>query len=320
MALTARGALDALDAYLITQPGIGTLQDLQRAVLRKGEGMLERAGHWPILDFPLAIHRALEGEVADGYATAGACALFYAFADVVDDAQDHDLRADPWAKWGWEQAVNTGSSLLFLALQSLHDRLSPRSVAPAVEVFVRAGLEMTHGQHVDLLGQAMKEPTLEAYMQAIERKSGASFGAYAQVVAIANGLVASESLRHRDFGRLLGMMFQMMNDVHELWSGTLCPDFVNARLSFPFVLALEQLSGGPRDAFMRLLAGPKDLDHQLRLVQSLEEAGIKAYATMRIEVMRRKARDAARALKLDHEPYLAAMLATPAFPEQPVAI
>ncbi|MNY17861.1 Polyprenyl synthetase [compost metagenome] len=210
--------------------------------------------------------------------------------------------------------------MLFLALQSLYDRLPQVTAGPAVEVLVRAGLEMTHGQHVDLLGQAMPLPTFEAYAKAIERKSGASFGAYAQLVAIANGSPGLECQRFRDFGRLLGMMFQMMNDTHELWSATLCPDFVNARLSLPFVLALEQLAGRQREELDDLLAGPKDLERQARLVAFLEGAGLRAYITMRIELIRRRVREAARDLCLDAEPYLASLLETPAFPDRPIAV
>lgn len=320
MALTSRQALDSLVEYLDTQDGVGTLQVLQRAVLAKGYRALERDGHWPVMDFPLAIHRAIGGDDAAGRVVAGTCALFYGFADVIDDAQDHDLAEDPWATWGWEQAVNTGTSLLFLSLRHLTDGLPPERAAAVSDLFVRAGLEMTHGQHVDLHGQGHPAPSWPLYLQVIERKSGASFGAYAQAMAIACGVGLERSLPFRDFGRALGMLFQMWNDTYELWGPRLSPDYANQRLTLPIVLALEQFQPAARAQLERILGEPASLQGQQELVQLLEASGVRGYVTVRIEVYRKRAQALARSLGLDTEPYLNELLEIPAFPDFQVAI
>lgn len=320
MALSSRQALDSLVLYLDSQGGVGTLQSLQRAVLAKGYRALDGDGHWPVMDFPLAIQRALGGEEEPGRVVAGTCALFYAFADIIDDAQDHDLAEVPWQSWGWEQAVNTGLSLLFLSLQVLSDGLPPERAARVSELFVRAGLEMTHGQHVDLTGQAVPQPSWPLYLQVIERKSGASFGAYAQAMALACGVQADRSRPFRDFGRALGTLFQMLNDTYELWGPRLSSDYANQRLTLPIVLALEQLQPEARDRFERLMSRPATAEGQRELVELLEASGIKGYATLRIEVYRKRARDLAVSLGLDSEPYLDELLRIPAFPDFQVAI
>lgn len=271
------------------------------------------------MDFPLSIHQAIGGPTRAARTVAQACALFYAFADITDDAQDHDMPPDPWETWGWEQAVNTGTSLLFQSLQILYDRV-PEKASELVPVFVQAGLEMTHGQHTDLRGQAMEAPTLSEYLTAIQQKSGASFGAYAQAMAIACGRSLAESQDFREFGRLLGTIFQMLNDTYELWSGRLSPDFANRRLTLPFVLALEQLQGEPRERLTGLLSGPATLETQLAVVTFLENTGIKGYATLRIEVYRKRARALASRLGLDTVSYLSRLLDIPAFPDHQVAI
>lgn len=320
MALTASSAIEALFAYLASQPCPGTLQSLQRAVLSKGVRSLEAEGHWPIMDFPLAIYRNLGGESEGGLALGGACALFYAFADITDDAQDHDLSPEPWEAWGWEQAVNTGSSLLFSCLQYLYERFPAPRAGALVEVFSRAGLEMTYGQHLDLRGQAMDCPSVQAYLQAIEGKSGASFGAYAESVAIVLGQDAEQVKEFRAFGRALGMVFQMLNDTYDLWGARQSSDFANRRLSLPFVLGLEQLRAEPKERLIQLLGGPIDLAHQRELVKLLEAGGIKGYATLRVEVYRKQAVLLAERIGVDSDPYLSRLLNLPAFPTDPIAV
>jgi len=317
--LTTASVFDALFTYLDAH-STGTLQVLQRAVLLKAIGSFEREGHWPIIDFPLSLHRALGGHEATGEAVAGACALFYAYADVTDDAEDHDLSADPWHQWGWEQAVNTGNALLFACLQFLFDRLGTERAAPLVEAFVRGGWTMTSGQAQDLLGQSAQDPRLAAYLEAIQGKSGASFGAYAQVTALANGRPLDEAEAFRELGERMGMLFQTMNDTHELWGSRLSPDFANRRLSFPIVLGHEQLRGEAAEQFRGLLTGPATLERQRELVSLLESAGIRGYATLRIEVYRKKARELAERLGVESEPYVRRLLDIPAFPQSGVTI
>lgn len=317
---TTRDVFDLLHQYLGAQIGAGTLHELQRAVLAKSRAAFDRDGHWPIVDFPLAIHRQLNGDPRPGTAIAAACLLFYSFADVIDDAQDHDLTPDPWERWGWEQAVNTGTSLLFLCLQSLHDLLPPDKVGPVSEIFVRAGFAMTAGQHVDLIGQGGEIPGVSEYLQMIEGKSGASFGAYAAATAALNGLPSARVKDFAEMGRALGGLFQMLNDTYELWDSRYSPDYANGRLSLPIVLAHEQLQGVLREAFLALLSEPPSLELQYDLVMLMERGGIKEYATLRIEVYRKRAQALAQQLGVAGDPYLKRLLEIPAFPETPIAI
>lgn len=319
MDLSASHVFRTLEAYLDRQPCPGTLQDLQRAVLAKGQAAIRADGHWPIVDFPLALHGALGGSVAAGLGVAGACALFYGFADVIDDAQDHDLPSLPWADWGWEQAVNTGLSLLFESLQYLYEAV-PQAAPAIVAVMVRAGRTMTYGQHLDLIGQKARLLGWPSYLEAIERKSGASFGAYAQAVALANGLSNEAVASYQLLGQSLGILFQMLNDSYELWNNRLSSDFSNRRLSLPIALGFEQLAGEARSTFESLLSGPRDLAAQRRLVAFLEASGVKGYATLRIEVYRRKVEGLVAQLGLSDVPYLARLLDIPAFPQTHIAI
>lgn len=317
---STRDVFASVVTYLEAQPCSGTLRSLQRAVLSKGLRALEKDGHWPIVDFPLAIYQRLDGDQNGGVAIGGACALFYAFADVTDDAEDHDLDSETWASWGWEQAINTGNSLLFLALQYLYDHLPSDAAGLLASSFITSGLTMTYGQHADLLGLSGSNRSLATYLRTVEQKSGASFATYAEVAALAAGRDRKSAREFAEFGRLLGSMFQMISDLHELWGPALSSDLLNRRLSFPIALGFEQFGDLARTSFEELLAASPDQRQQELVVAFLEERGIRAYATMRIEVYRRRARELAARLGLDAEPYVIRLVEFPAFPEAGVAI
>ncbi|MNL79894.1 hypothetical protein D3C87_2065960 [compost metagenome] len=80
------------------------------------------------------------------------------------------------------------------------------------------------------------------------------------------------------------------------------------------------MRGEDEKRLMDVLDGPISLEHQVRLRGMLEEAGIRSYATMRIEVYRRQAREQARQLGLGNETYLAQLIDLPAFPQAEIAI
>lgn len=317
MSLTSIQILENLQLFLDEQPCDGTLKLLQRAVLNKGFQAISRDGHWPIVDFPTALQGSVANNPQLAQAVGGACALFYAFADITDDAQDHDLKPEPWAIWGWEQAVNTGSSLLFQCFQYLYQQLGSSKAGPGVFALSRAGLTMTYGQHRDLLGQSTPDASFAHYLKTVEQKSGASFGVYAELVALINDLPHEEVRAYRAAGESLGATFQMMSDTFELWSGRYS-DLQNQRLTLPIVLALEHLEGESRDRFLDLLRSTTG--NPAPLVSFLEEAGIKGYATFRIEVYKRRAMELARSLGFDRIPYVAQLLDSPAFPQNYIAI
>ncbi|HEY9898551.1 MAG TPA: polyprenyl synthetase family protein [Pantanalinema sp.] len=300
-----------LSLFLEAQACDGTLQALQRAVLDKALASHRSAGHFPVSDMPGALLSAFSASPSDQLGLGGACVLFYAFADVTDDAQDKDLQPDPWLRWGWEQAVNTGFSLLFLCLRWIRERCPSHAAGMLASLFSEAGLSMTHGQHLDLMGQSVDSPRLDRYLKTIELKSGASFGAYARAASMIGARDEDDCKAFYQFGKALGMMFQMMNDTHELWRNELSSDFRNGRLTLPLVLALEQ---GRDEGLMELLEGDRTLERQHDLVQCLEAKGIRANATMRIELLRREAMQLASRLGVRDEPYLSFLLGMPAFP------
>lgn len=262
---------------------------MQQAILAKGRSFLARNGHLPYVELPLSFSSSLGGKAEMNCIHGAACVIFHAFADITDEAQDHELPEEPWGPWGWEQAVNTGLSLLFSSMGYLEQHLAAPLASEAMPVLLRAGQEMTWGQHVDLLKTLEHADPLSRYLETVSRKTGASVGAYAELAAVLAGRDRAMRGRCQELGRSLGMLFQMISDLDELCFVFPSADYVNGRLSFPMALGLAQLEDLDR-AQLEAFRNQPQLFEQASLVSFLEAKGIKSYALFRIEAQRRHVR------------------------------
>jgi geranylgeranyl diphosphate synthase type I len=168
---------------------------------------------------------ALGGDRRRGLPAAAALELTHNFSLVHDDIQDADRerrhRPTVWAVWGEGQAINAGDSLLTLArlaLLRLADAgLEPAVVVRACRILDEACLAMLEGQCLDLEFEQRAEVSVEEYIEMIGKKSGALFGAALHLGALSAG--ADEGLGERFglAGRILGIAFQVRDDLLGVW-------------------------------------------------------------------------------------------------------
>jgi len=160
-----------------------------------------------------------------GLAAAAALELTHNFSLVHDDIQDADRerrhRPTVWAVWGQGQAINAGDSLLALAhlalLRLVDAGLSPAAVVRACRILDAACLTMIEGQCLDLEFEERAQVKVEEYLEMIERKSGALFGAALHLGALTAGADEALGERFGRAGRLLGTAFQVRDDLLGVW-------------------------------------------------------------------------------------------------------
>jgi geranylgeranyl diphosphate synthase type I len=168
---------------------------------------------------------AAGGVWQDALPAASAVELIHNFSLAHDDIQDEspERRGRPtlWARWGVPQAINTGDALLVLArLSTFRLRASGHTEATVLEVqrtLDEACLHLTKGQHLDLVFEGRERVTVEEYLEMIEGKTGALVAA----ATTAGAALAHSAPRiveaYRDFGRHLGLAFQILDDVLGIW-------------------------------------------------------------------------------------------------------
>lgn len=133
--------------------------------------------------------------------------------DVVDNGMFRRGRPTVNSMWGNVVAVMTGDMILTVALQRLaaaHPRLMQDALACVAE--------MTRGTIAELEGRGDLEMSLERMRFIAEAKTGALFG---WCGLAATGLSGDDEARPRfaEFGRRLGVAFQIADDVKDLTGG-----------------------------------------------------------------------------------------------------
>lgn len=200
---------------------------------------------------------AAGGNAADLLPTALAVEYLHAATLVHDDIIDADpLRrgkpAVPVA-YGIPGAILAGDHLVFSAFDALADgtdRVAPGQVAAAVAALAEAGQDLCRGQMLETSLVGDLDAGARRYPEVIRLKTGALFRAVCKIGALLGGATASAADQFGRYGDLVGMAFQIRDDVLEYRTLTKCADessdLRNGRPTLPLLLAYEAASGSQR--------------------------------------------------------------------------
>ncbi len=183
---------------------------------------------------------------------AAAVELLHNFSLIHDDIEDGDelRRGRPtlWKEWGVPHAINMGDAMYahaHLALQSLStERVLPGNILQAWHVFECMCLHLTMGQHMDIGFESRSDVTAANYMQMIEGKTAALIQACCEIGAIIAGATPKQIAALGEFGRNLGLSFQLQDDVLGIWgdptiTGKRDGDLVNRKKTLPVLFAAD---------------------------------------------------------------------------------
>jgi len=224
-------------------------------------------------------HQALPG--------ATAVELVHNFSLIHDDIEDRSpvRRGRPtiWNKWGIPQAINTGDAMFALAhLEAvrLAETVSPSIALKAVEILQYTCLHLTQGQYLDLSYESRNDLTIEDYWQMVEGKTAALIGVSTQLGALAAFSSDQASDLYRKFGRLLGLAFQVQDDLLGIWGNSTLTgkssksDLVTGKITLPVLYGLSK--AGKFAA--RWMLGPIHPDEVTEVIKLLETEGGKEFS------------------------------------------
>ncbi|MGB9752207.1 MAG: polyprenyl synthetase [Roseiflexus castenholzii] len=235
--------------------------------------------------------RVVGGDPRDALPLAAAIQLLHDFSLIHDDIQDQSdtRRGRPtvWKLWGLAQGINTGDGMFTIAHLALH-RLSLTGVPPATVLdvlrrFDETILTICEGQFLDLSYEGNLQIDESAYLAMIERKTAALIAASAELGALVGGADEETIQALFDFGRALGMAFQIEDDVLGIWGDPavtgkpFAADLHRRKLSLPVIHALTT---SPDRAFLKSLYAQAALDNDSvrQVLAILDAAGSRVYA------------------------------------------
>lgn len=172
----------------------------------------------------LLCHGAIDSDLERALPGAVAIELLHNFTLIHDDIEDNSLlrhnRPTLWKKWGLAQAINAGDALFSIAQTAillLEKACGSEVSLNAAKQMNKAFLHLTQGQYLDIAFETAPEVTVETYLDMVEGKSAALFAFAASL----GGLTSKQDLSHQerlsDYGRMLGLAFQILDDLLGIW-------------------------------------------------------------------------------------------------------
>ena len=262
--------------------------------------------HGQPLDVPMALHlpgalalavcEGLSGDYAAALPAAAGVELVHNFTLVHGEVQAGRLEAQDrpsiWWVWGPAQAINAGDGLHALG-RVVVMKLSQRGVPPertlkAVETLDRACLDLCEGQYLDLTFRDQLMVTTNDYLGMVRKKTGGLASCAAYLGALAAGESESGCAGFGEVGARLGMAWQIMRDVQDLWGergdGMTSSNIVNKKKSLPLIHALESATPAEKrelgNVYMKRVLEPEDT---ARVTAILDGAGSRGFATGQAE-------------------------------------
>jgi geranylgeranyl diphosphate synthase type II len=151
----------------------------------------------------------------DAFHAAAAVELFHNFTLVHDDIMDkaplrrgkptvHAIHGEPTALLG-------GDVMMVVAYDYLN-KIDASYLSKAIQLFNKTAKEVCEGQQLDMDFEKKEKVTLEEYLHMIQLKTSVLLAASLQLGALIGG--AGESNQHHiyEFGRNLGIAFQIQDD------------------------------------------------------------------------------------------------------------
>lgn len=180
--------------------------------------------------------------------------------DVVDESEMRRGKTTARLLWGNEASVLVGDYLLGQAFKMMVEVGS----LGALRVLSNAAAVIAEGEVMQLAAAKNLETTQDIYYAVINAKTAALFAAAAKVGAVIADRPAAEADALYDYGRHLGLAFQLMDDVLD-YSGerarlgkNVGDDFSEGKVTLPVILA--HADGTPEEqAFWRRTIAEGDI-------------------------------------------------------------
>lgn len=239
----------------------------------------------------LAAGQAVSGDYAPSLPAAAAVELVYNFVLVHNEVQTGPAaaggRPSLWWVWGPAQAINAGDGLHAMgraAMLRLSDQgLAAERVLDAIALLDQACLTLCEGQYMDLQFQERLLVTIPEYKDMIGRKTGALTGCAAATGALSAAADPSLVVRFREWGRNLGMAWQITQDIADFWGkqgdGMTASNALNKKNSLPLLYTLEKGSTAAKrelgSIYKKRVLEPPDL---AQIVAIMEEVDSRSYA------------------------------------------
>ena len=212
--------------------------------------------------------------------------------DVVDESEERRGQASVNASYNNKVAVLTGDFILSTAL--LH--VSYTNNQRIIENLAQLGRTLASGELLQLQNISNQEISEEIYYDVIKQKTAVLFESCASIGAMSAGASDEEVAQAAEFGRNLGIMFQIRDDIFDYYDSKEIGkptgnDMAEGKLTLPVIYALNKY---PLESMLTLAkkvkSGTVNADEIAVLVEFAKTSGGIEYAEQRMNYFADEAR------------------------------
>jgi geranylgeranyl diphosphate synthase, type II len=216
----------------------------------------------------------------DAWHAGMAIELFHNFTLIHDDIMDKAplRRGQPTVhhKYGLTAGILSGDVMCIYA----YDQLAQikRSLSPIMQVFNRTAIEVCEGQQLDMDFESRTDVSIEDYIGMITLKTSVLLACSLKIGAIAGGALGDNANKLYEFGKNLGIAFQLQDDYLDAFGDSAKlgkqngGDIIANKKTYLVLKALENANLAQSAEIVQLLSSDSD-DKVVRMLELFVETG-----------------------------------------------
>jgi len=184
--------------------------------------------------------------------------------DIMDNAGLRHGRPTVHKKWDENTAILSGDAMVIYSYE-LISRCKPAILGQILKIFNSVALGVCQGQQYDMDFETSGTVSIPEYMEMIRLKTAVLLAGAAQMGALAGGASYENSQKMYDFGIVLGLGFQLQDDVldtygdPETFGKNIGGDIESNKKTFLMLKALETAGEDDKKKLLSLIEC-KDID------------------------------------------------------------
>lgn len=229
----------------------------------------------------------LFGEInPDAYHVAIAIELFHNFTlihdDIMDKAPLRRNKATVHTKYGESTALLTGDAMIVKAYEYLN-KVNPAQIQRVIFHFNNAARQVCEGQQLDMDFEKAEHVNFDEYIKMIDLKTSVLLAASLRLGAILGGAGKGNQDHLYEFGRNLGIAFQVQDDYLDAFGDParfgkqVGGDIKSNKKTFLVIHALESCGDSKREEFKQLMKS-NAADKVERVLAFFRECGVDTWA------------------------------------------
>ncbi|MDC6383787.1 polyprenyl synthetase family protein [Flagellimonas taeanensis] len=219
------------------------------------------------------------GKAEDAMDAALAVEMFHNFSlvhdDIMDDAPLRRGKVTVHEKWDMNTGILSGDAMLILSYQ-FFESYPAEMYKELTSLFSKTAIEVCEGQQYDVDFETRDDVAIPEYLKMIEYKTSVLVAAAMKIGAIVAAAPKKEAEAIYEFGRNLGIAFQLQDDYldafgdPETFGKQVGGDIRENKKTFLYLKALEKATKQDRESLLHLYSiKPEDSTAKVEAVKAI---------------------------------------------------